>query len=135
MSDTITTQPNVRTYDTEDKKLLRAALTVTCTIPYCRAEVGASCTGSKGQKVEPHTIRVRKAENQRRKALRAAEKAGKAAAAAAAEPKAKEEPKEPKASELAAVCKPCLTSHHKQCKGTDAEPCGCGSKVHAAKAA
>jgi hypothetical protein len=130
-TDTITTQPNVRTYDVADKKVLRAALLVTCAIPYCRAEVGASCTGSKGQKVEPHTIRVRKAESQRRRALAAAEKAGKATKAAAEKPAAKEET----TSALAAVCKPCLTSHHKQCKGSTDAPCGCGSKTHAAKAA
>jgi len=58
MTETQTPQ-NVRHYEltAETKK---AALAVNCNIAYCKAEPKASCVSSKGEKVDPHTQRVRK---------------------------------------------------------------------------
>jgi hypothetical protein len=145
--------PNVRTYDTASKTLRIKALGVDCTIPYCRATPDQSCKSAKGKDVEPHTRRVQRALAMEKAAAKAAAKAKadpKAASKAAAKP-ADAEPTVHRSAKAAAtklakkaaalakgeidtaeVCKPCKTSHHKQCKGTDANPCGCVSKTHAA---
>lgn len=145
--------PNTRTYDTSSKALRIKALGVDCTIPYCRATPDESCRSAKGLEVEPHTRRVQKALAMEKAAAKKAAKAAadpKAAAKAAAKPAApkgkkastkanatpqesrQEEPTEAVEPRLYDVCKPCLTRHHKSCKGTPEAPCGCESKVHAA---
>lgn len=144
MTTTTTSTPNVRTYDTASKALKIKALGVDCTIPYCRATPDQSCKSAGGKDVEPHTRRVQRALAMEVAAAKAAAKAKadpKAASKAAAKPAAKKsEPAEaPKTKapakgsiDTAEVCKPCTTSHHKQCKGTDKNPCGCVSKTHVA---
>lgn len=143
--------PNVRTYDTASKTLRIKALGVDCTIPYCRATPDQSCVSAKGKEVEPHTRRVQRALAMEKAAAKKAAKAKadpKAASKAAAEPaeqtvhpsaKAAATKLAKKAAALAKgdidtaeVCKPCKTSHHKQCKGTEQNPCGCVSKTHVA---
>lgn len=122
----------VRTYDTADSSLLTSALTVTCPIPYCAATPGNSCTSAKGKDVQPHTKRVQRAN----KPVKAPQdrKPATTKKAAATKPAAKPAPKpEPKPEpEPLPICKPCLTRHHKSCKGTTEAPCGCESAVHAA---
>jgi hypothetical protein len=149
---TTTSTPNVRTYDTASKALRIKALGVDCTIPYCRATPDESCKSAKGKDVEPHTRRVQRALAMEAAAAKAAAKAKadpKAASKAAAKP-AKAKAAAKKGSTKAEldkladtieraqapvtydVCKPCTTSHHKQCKGTVDAPCGCSSKTHTA---
>ncbi len=104
-TDTTTTGPkqNERHY-TLDAETRKAALGVNCNIPYCKAEPKASCVSTKGEKVDPHTMRVRKglakivreakrAEKAKADAAAAKEKAAKKAADAKAKAdKAKAEP-------------------------------------------
>jgi len=127
-TEAVTAHPVIRTYNTEDAKLQAAALTATCPIPYCAATPGVSCHSAGGKDVQAHTKRVQKATKPAKAAKPAAPKSSAKAAAKPAAPKPEPKP-EP---EPTPICKPCLTRHHKSCKGTTEAPCGCESSTHAA---